>query len=80
LFEVIARTIDIMEYTETLLMLASRPPTVLIDFNFPEIGTLDFTMSAFLLEEGLKAVDAKKKELIEKVGRSRHVLNSNPVR
>jgi NTE family protein len=80
LFEIIARTVDIMEYTETLLMLASRPPTVLIDFNFPEIGSLDFTMSAFLLEEGLKAVDAKKKELIEKVGRSRQVLNSNPVR
>ena len=45
LFEIIARTIDIMEYTETLLMLASHPPTVLIDFNFPDIGTLDFTMS-----------------------------------
>ena len=80
LFEMVARTIDIMEYTETLLMLASRPPTVLIDFNFPEIGTLDFTKSAFLLEEGRKAVSAKKKELIEKIGTSRHVLNSSPVR
>ena len=80
LFEIIARTVDIMEYTETLLMLTSHPPTVLIDFNFPEIGTLDFTMSAFLLEEGLKAVNAKKKELVEKVGRSRHILNSSQVR
>jgi len=79
-FEIVARTIDIMEYTETLLMLASRPPTVLIDFNFPEIGTLDFTMSAFLLEEGQKAFNAKKIELVEKVGRSRPVLNSSPVR
>ncbi len=38
-----------------------RPPTVLIDFNFPEIGTLDFTKSAFLLEEGLKAVREKER-------------------
>jgi len=80
LFEIIARTVDIMEYTESLLMLASHPPTVLIDFNFPEIGTLDFAKSGFLLEEGLKAVNAKKKELIEKVGRSHHIQNPSQVR
>jgi NTE family protein len=80
LFEIIARTIDIMEYTETLLMLASHPPTVLIDFNFPDIGTLDFTMSSFLIDEGLKAFNAKKKEIIEKIGRSPHIRNSNSLR
>ena len=80
LFEIIARTVDIMEYTETLLMLTSHPPTVLIDFNFPEVGTLDFTKSGFLLEEGLKAVNAKRKELVEKLGRSRHVPNPSQVR
>ena len=80
LFEIISRTVDIMEYTETLLMLASHPPTVLIDFNFPEIGTLDFAKSGFLLKEGLKAVNAKKSELIDKIGQYRQVLNSSQER
>lgn len=67
LFEILTRTIDIMEYANTRLMLASNPPTVLIDFDFPEIPTLDFSMSAYLLEEGRKAAEAKGPEILRKI-------------
>jgi NTE family protein len=70
LFEILTRTIDIMEYANTRLMLASNPPTVLINFDFPDIPTLDFSMSAYLLEEGRKAAEAKGPELLEKIKRS----------
>ena len=70
LFEILTRTIDIMEYANTRLMLASNPPTVLIDFDFPDIPTLDFSMSAYLLEEGRKAAEAKGPELLEKIKRA----------
>jgi NTE family protein len=70
LFEILTRTIDIMEYANTRLMLALNPPTVLIDFDFPEIPTLDFSMSAYLLEEGRKAAEAKGPELIKKIKRA----------
>lgn len=64
LFEILTRTIDIMEYANTRLMLASNPPTVLIDFDFPDIPTLDFSMSGYLLEAGRKAAEARRPELI----------------
>ncbi len=67
LFEILTRTIDIMEYANTRLMLASNPPTVLIDFDFPEVPILDFSMSAFLLEEGRKAAESKGPELLKKI-------------
>lgn len=67
LFEILTRTIDIMEYANTRLMLESNPPTVLIDFDFPEIPTLDFSMSAYLLEEGRRAAEAKGPELLKKI-------------
>lgn len=67
LFEILTRTIDIMEYANTRLMLESNPPTVLIDFDFPEIPTLDFSMSAYLLEEGKRTAEAKGPELLKKI-------------
>ncbi len=70
LFEILTRTIDIMEYANTQLMLALNPPTVLIDFDFPEIPTLDFSMSAYLLEQGRKAAEAKGPELLKKIKRA----------
>jgi NTE family protein len=70
LFEILTRTIDIMEYANTRLMLASNPPTVLIDFDFPDIQILDFSMSAYLLEEGRKAAAAKGPELLNKIKRA----------
>ncbi len=69
LFEILTRTIDIMEYANTRLMLASNPPTVLINFDFPDIPTLDFSMSAYLLEESRKAAEAKGPELLKKIKR-----------
>ena len=67
LFEILTRTIDIMEFANTRLMLASNPPTVLIDFDFPEIPTLDFSLSAYLLEQGRGAAEAKAPELLKKI-------------
>jgi NTE family protein len=67
LFEVLARTIDIMEDTETKQMLASHPPTVLLEFDVPDVGVLDFTHSPALLEEGRRVLESKKAELIEKI-------------
>jgi len=67
LIEIVARTIDIMEYTETLQMLASHPPTVLLEFDFPEIGVLDFSRTVALLEKSRRVLESKKPELIEKV-------------
>jgi len=65
-FEVLTRSIDIMGYTNTLLMLSSHPPTVLIEFDFPDIPTLDFSGCAALIEEGKRAVLSKKHEILDK--------------
>jgi NTE family protein len=67
LFDILTRTIDIMENAITQLMLATNPPTVLINFDLPEIPTLDFSLAPYLLEEGRKAAEAKAPELIEKI-------------
>jgi NTE family protein len=67
-FEILFRAIDIMGYTNTMMMLTAHPPTVLLEFDFPEIPTLDFTKCTELLEEGRKAVSAKRNEIIEKIG------------
>lgn len=67
LIEIVTRTIDIMAYTETLQMLASHPPAVLFEFDFPEIGVLDFTRSTDLLAEGQRVFDLKKQEVTERV-------------
>lgn len=67
LIDIVTRTIDIMAYTETLEMLVSHPPAVLFEFDFPEIGVLDFTRSAELLTESQRIFDLKKPELIANV-------------
>jgi len=67
LIDIVTRTIDIMAYTETLQMLASHPPSVLFEFDFPEIGTLDFTKSEELLAEGRRLLERKKPELQKKI-------------
>jgi len=67
LFDILTRTIDIMENSITQLMLETNPPTVLINFDLPEIPTLDFSLAPYLLEEGRKAAEAKAPELIEKI-------------
>ncbi len=67
LIDIVTRTIDIMAYTETLQMLASHPPSVLFEFDFPELGTLDFTKSEELLAEGRRLLERKKPELRTKI-------------
>ena len=67
LFDILTRTIDIMENAITQLTLAANPPTVLINFDLPEIPTLDFSLAPYLLEEGRKAAEAKAPELVEKI-------------
>jgi NTE family protein len=68
IFEILVRAIDIMGYTNTLMMLASHPPTVLFEFELPEVPTLDFSSCSALIDEGRHAVTAKKEELAEKIG------------
>ena len=67
LIDIVTRTIDIMAYTETLQMLASHPPAVLFEFDFPELGTLDFTRSEELLAESRRQFERKKAEIREKI-------------
>lgn len=67
LIDIVTRTIDIMAYTETLQMLAAHPPAVLFEFDFPELGTLDFTRSEELLAESRRLFEKKKPELREKI-------------
>ena len=67
LIDIVTRTIDIMAYTETMQMLASHPPAVLFEFDFPELGVLDFTRSAELLAKSRQAFELKKPELKEKI-------------
>lgn len=67
LIDIVTRTIDIMAYTETLQMLTAHPPAVLFEFDFPELGVLDFTRSAELLAISRQAFEKKKAELKEKI-------------
>jgi len=67
LIDIVTRTIDIMAYTETLQMLAAHPPAVLFEFDFPELGVLDFTQSEALLAESRRIFELKKPELIANV-------------
>ncbi|MCX6567314.1 MAG: patatin-like phospholipase family protein [Candidatus Aminicenantes bacterium] len=67
LIDIVTRTIDIMAYTETLQMLAAHPPAVLFEFDFPELGVLDFTKSEALLAESRRIFELKKPELIANV-------------
>ena len=67
LIDIVTRTIDIMAYTETRQMLAAHPPAVLFEFDFPDLGVLDFTRSQELLDAARRAFELKIPELTEKV-------------
>jgi hypothetical protein len=56
-----------MAYTETRQMLAAHPPAVLFEFDFPDLGVLDFTRSQELLDAARRAFELKIPELTEKV-------------
>jgi NTE family protein len=67
IFEILFRAIDIMGYANTMMMLTAHPPTVLIEFELPNIPTLDFTKCTELLARGREAVELKKDEIREKI-------------
>ncbi|MBN1938839.1 MAG: patatin-like phospholipase family protein [Candidatus Aminicenantes bacterium] len=67
LIDIVTRTIDIMAYTETLQMLAAHPPAVLFEFDFPDLGTLDFTRSEELLAAGRRLLERKEPEIRAKI-------------
>jgi predicted acylesterase/phospholipase RssA len=66
-FEILVRTIDIMGFTNTLMMLASHPPTVLFEFDLPDTPTLDFAGCSMLIGMGRQSVLEKREELEEKL-------------
>jgi len=67
IFEIVAGTIDIMEYMNTTLMITYNKPDVLIEPDLVHIGTLDFTKVDFLLNEGYAACLRVEKDIKRKV-------------
>ena len=67
IFEVIFQSIDIMEYTNTIMMLKYNTPSVLIEPDLPDIGTLDFIQVKKILTEGYRSSAAVRKYLLGKV-------------
>ncbi|MCX8123134.1 MAG: patatin-like phospholipase family protein [Spirochaetes bacterium] len=69
IFEIVAGTIDIMEYMNTTLMITYNKPDVLVEPNLVEVGTLDFTKVDILLHEGFAACQRVEKDITRKVVR-----------
>jgi len=67
IFEIVAGTIDIMEYMNTTLMITYNKPDVLIEPDLVHVGTLDFTKVDFLLNEGYAACLRVEKDIKRKV-------------
>jgi NTE family protein len=69
IFEVVNRSIDIMGYVNTMLILAYVRPTVLIEPDLVDMPTLDFTRAEFALRTGREAAERAEKALLRKVKR-----------
>lgn len=67
IFEVLFQAIDIMEYVNTQNMLKYNPPTVLIEPDLLNTGTLDFHNADNIINGGYAASADKKFELIRKI-------------
>jgi len=67
IFEVIFRTIDILGYVNTLNLLSSYKPTVLIEPNLLETGSFDFYDAKKIIIAGYSAAAEKRMELLRKV-------------
>lgn len=67
IFEIIARSFDIMELVNTRLMLKYNPPSVLIQPNILEVGTLDFSDVSRIITEGYLACTEVKGALKRRV-------------
>jgi NTE family protein len=67
IFDTVARTVDIMGYTTTRLMLKYEKPTVLIEPDVLDIGILEFEKTSQGLTEGFLAADAARRILKKKI-------------
>jgi len=67
IFEVLSQAIDIMEYVNTVNTLKYHTPTVLIEPDLLQVGTLDFHDAKNILTAGYAASAEKKFELIRKI-------------
>ena len=67
IFNVMAQSVDIMEYVNTALILKYNSPTVLIEPNIIDVQTLDFTDAKKIIDEGFLACARVKNTLIRKV-------------
>jgi len=66
-FEVISQSVDIMEIMNTMLLLKFYSPSVLIEPQLPETGTLDFTDIPEILKGGYLACTKSRNAIIRKV-------------
>jgi NTE family protein len=67
IFNVMAQSVDIMEYVNTALMLRFNSPTVLIEPNLIDVETLAFTEAKRIIDEGYEACSRVKNDLIRKI-------------
>lgn len=67
IFDVIAQSVDIMEYINTALMLKYDSPTVLIEPNVADVMTLNFADAGKIMYEGYLACARVKSSLNRKV-------------
>ena len=67
IMDLIAKSFDIMEYVNTMLMLKYNRPTVLIEPDVSRFGTFDFLEAEAILKEGDMACERKKGTLKRRV-------------
>ncbi len=67
IFETISQAIDIMEFVNTALMLKFYRPSVLIEPNLVDVGTLDFSDISHLISEGYLASNRVRGQLLRRV-------------
>ncbi|MBP7736231.1 MAG: patatin-like phospholipase family protein [Spirochaetes bacterium] len=67
IFEVMAGSVDIMEYVNTALLLRYNSPTVLIEPDVIDVQTLDFADAKKIINEGYLACVRAEKTLVRRV-------------
>jgi NTE family protein len=67
IFEIISQSLDIMEYSNTMLMLKYQKPTVLIEPDLLDLKSLDFSHLSHALSEGYKASERVRGRIIRKI-------------
>ncbi len=67
IIEVISRSIDIMEYVNTMVMLKYNSPHVLIEPDIPGLGTMDFSNVSMVMSRGYIACTKSRNALLRKI-------------